>query len=196
LVERYPLKQGKGLLAQPGVLALHAHDYAAIYRGEYILTEILCTSVPPPPDILEIPVVDGDLPEREYVDALTSGEGCNTCHQAMNPMGHALGNYDGLGRYSETDSRGFAVDARSNLLVSGETIPVDGAEGMMSAIADRPESAECLTTKVFRFALGRTEVSADACALDSLASGFDGNMKELMVAVATHDSFTHGEQQQ
>ncbi|MEL6545023.1 MAG: DUF1592 domain-containing protein, partial [Myxococcota bacterium] len=32
--ERVTLNQGKGLLAQPGVLALHAHDYAAIYRGE------------------------------------------------------------------------------------------------------------------------------------------------------------------
>lgn len=183
---------GTGVLGQPGLMALHAHDLPSIYRGKFVLAEMLCSAPPPPPDELEIPVVEGDFSLRDYTDELTMGPGCASCHSAINPYGHALGEFDGLGRYTTTDSYGFSVDSTTDILLGRETVTVDSAAGLSQTLLESPELRGCFVRKWYRYATGRLESTADACAVDSLARGFDGDIQGLLASIATHESFTHG----
>ncbi|MEO1173833.1 MAG: DUF1592 domain-containing protein, partial [Myxococcota bacterium] len=187
------MNRAGGILAQPALMALHATDLPAIHRGKFILGGMLCSSPPPPPDVFDIPVVDEDMSFREYTDALTGAGGCVNCHSTINPYGHALGSFDGLGQYRETDQNGYAVDDTVEIPIAGESVTVDGVEGLATEFADRPEVSACFTRKVYRYALGRLESEIDGCAIEELAGSLDdGNVMNLLVAIASHQSFTHG----
>src|SRR5262249_31196178 len=74
------------------------------------------------------------------------------CHKLMDPIGLALENFDGIGRWRTADG-GARIDASSTLW---DGTPVDGPSGLRQAIMSRPEQfARTVTEMLLTYALGR-----------------------------------------
>jgi hypothetical protein len=181
-----------GLLGQVSFLAANAHaeSTSATLRGKFIREVLLCASIPPPPAMQNVA-----LPEPSP-DALTLRDRslqhvqngtCRGCHQLMDPMGLSLENFDGLGRYRETD-HGAVIDASGEL----NGIPFENAEGVGYILHDHPDVPRCLVRTMYRYATGRLEASGETEALRQLTDTFESDgyrVKDLMREIALHRSF-------
>jgi hypothetical protein len=77
---------------------------------------------------------------------------CAGCHKIMDPIGLALENFDGVGRWRAKDS-GFTIDG-SGQLVDGTR--VDGPASLRKALLDRPEAfVGAMTEKLLMYGVGR-----------------------------------------
>jgi hypothetical protein len=69
-----------------------------------------------------------------------------------------------------------------------------GAVELSNKLADSKQVEQCAAKNVYRYALGREEQGADACKLDALYASMEksgGDVRELLVAVATSYEFIH-----
>jgi hypothetical protein len=90
---------------------------------------------------------------RERMTQHRANPTCRSCHQIMDPIGLALENFDGVGRWRTSDA-GLAIDA-SGQLVDGTA--VNGVESLRSALMQYPDAfAQTLTEKLLMYAVGRT----------------------------------------
>ena len=101
--------QRAGVLTQIGFLASNAGAFEndPIHRGVFMNLQLLCTGLPPPPNMVPPlpPPVDGEsLRERitRHTGKGTCGEGCHGT--LINPLGFAFENYDPLGRWQTMDA--------------------------------------------------------------------------------------------
>ena len=91
-------------------------------------------------------------PLRERMEKHRKDPVCAGCHRMMDPIGFALENYDGTGRWRTTEE-GRPIDA-SGTLFNGAAI--DGVVGLRREIAKRPEVfVGVLTEKMMTYAVGR-----------------------------------------
>ena len=166
--------QRGGLLAQAGFLSLTSYPErtSPVIRGKWVMDELLCASVPPPPadvDLAGVAMAEEEgLTQRQALEKHRADPKCYACHQLMDPIGLGLENYDAIGRYRTTDA-GLAIDA-SGQLPSGQTFA--GAKDLAARIAENPEFARCAARKLYTYALGRPPVDAmqhlDGPTLESL----------------------------
>src|SRR5262249_49752651 len=111
----FPSDQGRaGILTQAGFLSVQAHpdQTSPVLRGKFIRSKLLCQSVPPPPDDVDIspPEIDqGGTARERFSLHLSAGSSCNACHSLMDPIGFAFENFDAIGQYRQTDN-GKPVD--------------------------------------------------------------------------------------
>ncbi len=93
---------------------------------------------------------------RQRTEAHRANPVCATCHVGMDPIGFALENFDGVGRW-RTSEAGVAID------VSGEFpdgTRFDGPIELRKVLVVREEHlAQTITEKLLTYALGR-EVEA------------------------------------
>ncbi|MDV6031638.1 MAG: DUF1592 domain-containing protein [Phycisphaera sp. RhM] len=160
-----------GLLGMSAVLAVSSfpHRTSPVLRGKWVLDTLLGT--PPPPAPPNVPAleetVDAAQPSslRERLEKHRSDPVCASCHQAMDPLGFGLENYDVLGRW-RTVADGVAIDA-SGQLPSGETF--NGPDELKGLLMDRKEQfMRNLTTKMLGYALARGLTNEDACVVESI----------------------------
>ncbi len=148
-----------GLLGHGSVLTVtsYATRTSPVVRGKYLLDNILgAPPPPPPPDVpaLEEAAGDGHEPAsiRELMATHRRSPACATCHLRMDPLGFALENFDGIGRWRETDGE-TPIDA-SGLLPDGTAF--DGPVEFREALLDRSgEFVRTFTEKLLTYALGR-----------------------------------------
>src|SRR5262249_21898159 len=77
---------------------------------------------------------------------------CAACHARLDPIGFALENYDGVGKWRTNDSNA-AIDS-SGALPDGT--PFDGPSGLRKALLSRREEfAGTVAEKLLTYALGR-----------------------------------------
>ncbi len=183
-----------GLLTQASFMSAHAHTDSSgpIQRGVVVRSNVLCQPPPPPPnDVPDLPPIDPNATTRERFEQHSTDPSCSGCHSLIDGIGLALENYDGMGVY-RTEENGNAVDASGTLLgtdVDGEFV---GAVELAHKLADSTTLRECVTTQWFRFAFGRGEQTRDECEMAALRAAFaesDGDVRELMIAIATGDAF-------
>ena len=109
-----------GLLGMSAVLAVssYPHRTSPVLRGKWILEKLLGTPPPPPPpDVgeLEEPGAGQEAASlRERLMRHRADATCASCHEAMDPLGFGLENYDALGRW-RTEIDDLPVDARGEL---------------------------------------------------------------------------------
>ncbi|QDV43459.1 Planctomycete cytochrome C [Stieleria neptunia] len=160
-----------GLLGMSAVLAVSSfpHRTSPVLRGKWVLETLLGT--PPPPAPPNVPALEeaGDAAQptslRERLELHRSDPVCASCHQAMDPLGFGLENYDVLGRW-RTDADGVAIDA-SGQLPSGETF--NGPDELKGLLMDRKEQfMRNLTSKMLGYALARGLTNEDACVVESI----------------------------
>jgi mono/diheme cytochrome c family protein len=146
----------KGLLGHASILALnsYANRTSPVTRGKYVLTNILGTPPPEPPP--NVPPLDENpgkpLTMRERMEEHRKNPACAGCHKLMDPIGLALENFDGIGRW-RTAEAGVRIDASSTLW---DGTRVDGPAGLRRAILSRPDQfARTATEMLLTYALGR-----------------------------------------
>lgn len=188
--------QRAGILTQAGVLAAHAHrnQSSPVHRGILVRENFLCQPLPPPP-----PNVNNTPPEptpgqttRQRFAAHRDREECANCHRLIDGIGLGFEHYDAIGAYRTTDAD-LPVDATGDIVGAGEIDGAfDGAIELAGMLAESDMVRQCVGRQWFRFALGRMESNDDECTRRSIQEAFDasdGDLRELMIAIATSDAF-------
>jgi len=146
----------RGLLGQASILTVTSYPArtSPVQRGKWILTNLLgVPPQPPPPNVPELKE-NADEPHslRERMEIHRSNAVCAGCHKVMDPVGFALENFDGIGRWRATDE-GARIDPSGTLF---EGTRVDGPVTLRKMLASRPEVfVGVMTEKLLTYALGR-----------------------------------------
>jgi hypothetical protein len=191
-IEQDPAQRA-GILTQASLLATMAkeEDTDAIRRGKFVLGQVLCQTVLPPPAnvVAQFPQMDLDLTMRDRLAAHTQEPVCATCHSLLDPIGLTFEHYDATGAWRDTD-RGMALDVTGQVLGT----PVDGAVELSAVVAEHPDARRCYVTQWFRFALGRLNASGDAAddgLLDHVAVSFssDSQLTSVVTTLVQSNGF-------
>lgn len=168
-----------------------------------MLRNVLCRDIPGPPDGLVIPALEERQPgqtTRQRFEAGTTGKQiCESCHNAINPVGFAFETYDAVGQYRDKeDEKPVDASGRLKLLAGGELVFKDAVE-LSKQLATNEEVRGCMSKQWLRYVMRRMEVPEEAgsfeSALEDFAkSGYD--LRELMVATTKTRAFTHRQPQQ
>jgi hypothetical protein len=188
-----------GFLSHAAFLTLTSHPdrTSPVVRGKWVMDELLCATVPPPPADVNLAGVsmakEQGLTQRQALEIHRQDPKCFGCHQLMDPIGLGLENYDAIGSYRTSDA-GSAIDA-SGQLPSGESFA--GAKELAARIAAKPEFARCAAKKLYTYALGRPPLETaghlDVPTLDGLAQALQQggfSWSELVARIVTSPTFT------
>ena len=170
------LDRRRGLLGKGSLLTVtsYAHRTSPVLRGKWLLENVLGTPPPPPPpdvpELTEEAEADGSiLSLRERMEAHRSDPVCASCHRVMDPLGFALENFDGIGRWRATSEAGTPIDASGEL---ADGTPVDGPVSLRNALLKRPENfVTTVTEKLMTYGLGRGVEYYDASAVRRIVRG-------------------------
>lgn len=184
-----------GLVTQPSLLATNslATRTSPTLRGKFLLDQMLCIGVPPPPaNVPSLPPTMTTGTTRENLAAHTTNPSCAACHQLIDPPGFALEGLDPIGRVRTTDN-GRPVDTTAQLSAAGLNGAVTGARGLAQKLAAAPEAAQCLSKQWLSFALGRDLFTpadqAAATAVYNLFASSGLNLRQLIAAAMQSDAF-------
>jgi hypothetical protein len=147
-----------GLLGQGSILTVTSYPNrtSVVQRGKWILDNLLGSPPPPPPPVPDLKphAPDGRvLTMREAMEQHRSEPVCQSCHARMDPIGFALENYDGVGKWRNKDDGGV-IDA-SGKLPGGITF--EKASGLKKILVSsyRDQFEETVTEKFLTYGLGR-----------------------------------------
>lgn len=193
---RVSMPERAGIITHPLVLAAYSHgdQPSAILRGKLIRTRMLCTELPPPPPGAQAaePMLPATATARERYEARVAQPLCAGCHVLLDPIGFALENYDGLGRF-RTEVGGVAIDASGEIRAAGDaTATFDGAGELSSVLANSQDVSQCFTRQFMRYALGRGSGRDTVCVENDLGIEFrDGgrSSRHLFESLAAHPAF-------
>jgi len=196
-----PEGERAGFLTRGNFLAAHAHSTngSPPLRGVAIMDQWLCEPPPPPPPTADTSTpmaAPGEAPRtnRELFEERTSPMECTGCHTTINGLGFPFEGYDSTGAF-RTQDNGIDVDATGEIRgtddINGD---VDNAVHLSERLASSAQVRSCMVRNWFRYAFAREPGRADSCALEdfnaALADG-EGNIKELIVAIASSHDFMH-----
>jgi len=199
-LKRVPLTgdQRVGFLSHAGIMTVTSHPTSTspVLRGKWVLNELFCQDIPPPPPGVDTKIEMEATPTgtlRQRLEQHRKNPQCAGCHDLMDPIGFGLENYDPVGAYRTMDGN-FSVDA-SGALPDGTTF--SGARQLSSAIVDDPRFARCVVEKLYTYALGRkperTSGHQDADTLRALVDTFENggfDFAKLVTGIAASDPFT------
>ena len=160
-----------GVLTQASILTVTSQPLrtSPVVRGAWILDRLFGTpSPPPPPDAGSLPPddqLDDGLTLRQRLEKHREEARCASCHARIDPLGFALENYDGVGRWRDEDHVG-PIDA-SAILPNGRE--VNGVVGLKDALLEEPERiARGAASAMLVYALGRPLEPADQRVLSEI----------------------------
>jgi hypothetical protein len=131
---------------------------APTIRGKWVLEQLLGTPPPPPP--ANVPALKDDstvkvLTMRQRMEEHRASPQCAVCHRMMDPLGFALENFDGLGRWRDADGEeGTGAIDSSGVLPDGTAF--NGPTGLRDVLVKRRTLfVETFTERLLTYALGR-----------------------------------------
>jgi len=152
--------QRGGLLGQGSVLTVtsYATRTSPTLRGKWLLENILgAPPPPPPPDVPSLKDRGEDgriLSVREQLEQHRANAVCSSCHARMDPLGFALENYDGIGRWrTASGAAGTPIDS-SGVLPDGTKFQ-GPAELKKILLGRRQQFVTTFTERLLTYALGR-----------------------------------------
>jgi hypothetical protein len=195
--QKVSLKQDSnrgGLLGHGSILTATSNgvETQPVVRGIWVLKNLLGTPPnPPPPDIDPIePDTRGVATIRQLMEKHRNNPTCYECHRKIDPIGLSLENYDYVGAWRDRYSKQRPIDS-SGELPDGTTIP--GPGGIKTFLLDRPEQfTQCLTEKLFVYALGRRLSFADRDDIDQIVSAIPKHnygFRELIQQIVASEAF-------
>ena len=188
-----------GLLGQPGLLSMLAHDRESsiVLRGVYINEQILCEHFPQPPaDIPDIESIDeAGKTARELLDELTRPAACDGCHRLINPVGGVLEGFDAIGRQRDRDND-LPIDTFASILTTddGEEKDADGLVELNNLLASMTRVKACVADQYLNYAAGRIPGANEKKSVDTLLSSLldsNGDMLKMMVDMTQTDMFLY-----
>lgn len=185
-----------GALTRGAFLAGHAYAAASspIRRGAWVLEEMLCEDLVPPPGVnMDLPEESEDAPTiRERLEQHWTDPACASCHVRIDPIGYSMEHYGALGEWRDTWESGIPVDASGSLEdPAGDFV---GTAEMLALVGTSERARACYAQRWFEYGTGRPAAEADVCSLATLADRFesaDGDIRTLMLDVAMTDAFLH-----
>lgn len=167
-----------------------------VQRGVAVLTKVLCQELPPPPPDIAVPLAP-PAPQgattREQLEMAVASPACQDCHRDIDPIGFAFENYDAVGLWRELDN-GKQIDATGTLHKTDAQGSFANAVDLLQRIAQSDDARACFAKNWLRYGHGRELDERDACALEQLEAALrdsDGNVVELLVALAKTDQFRY-----
>ncbi|NUP06369.1 MAG: DUF1592 domain-containing protein [Polyangiaceae bacterium] len=181
-----------GLLSKPSFLAKYGHpEYTSpTKRGLFVLTTLLCDSVPPPPEDVNptFPPDDGTPKTmRQRLEAHQS-ESCAVCHGQTDPIGLALENFDTVGKWRDND-QGMPLDVTGQVPGIGE---FEGIAGVAQRLREHEDAPICMARQLFRQSMGHLEVEGEEPALEAIDEAFQNSnysIQSLLVEIAASPAF-------
>ena len=184
-----------GVLSQGAFLTAtsSSENTSIVLRAKWVLNNILCTQIPPPPDgaAEEVPLPMGaeGLTNRESLEMRTANAPCSGCHETLNPLGFGLEVFDGIGARRNTQN-GRTIDPSGTLPGAGS---FTNAEEMFDLLKQDKRVPACITTKFMTYALGRDlSASCDKEALKALNDAFEKDgykLKNHIIRIAQSELF-------
>ena len=163
-----------GLLGHASVLTLTSNPSrtSPVKRGKWILENLL--GAPPPPlppeaDAFDEAAVATAASLREQLAVHREKASCAVCHDAMDPLGLGLENFDPIGSWRSEDA-GVPVDA-SGELPDGSRF--EDAGGLRQLLRDDPAFVRTVTEKLLVYALGRGLERSDRASIQGILDGLD-----------------------
>jgi hypothetical protein len=148
----------RGILGQGSILTVTSYPNrtSVVQRGRWILENLLGTPPPPPPpNVPELKAAPNGklLTMRDQMQAHRANPVCASCHGRMDPLGFALENFDGVGRWRDEDAGG-KIDASGKLPDGTE---FQGPAGLSQLLLSkyRDNFVGTATEKLLTYALGR-----------------------------------------
>lgn len=192
-----PSDERAGLLTHPIVLAAHSKEsgVSPFPMGKFVYENLLCNTIGPPIEVPEVETteVEGET-LREQLEAVTEAPACQSCHAKIGPAGFAFLPYDPIGRYTANDGLGRPWETSGEVPIGDEIVSFDDAPGLARILADRPETAACLSRRLFRWSYGRFEGDVDEEHLSALATeavDSEAAVRALFGAIVGSEDFTY-----
>jgi len=177
-----------GLLTQPAFLAVNATSTTSdpIHRGVFVNQSILCSGLPPPPNVVPmLPAEDPNMPRtlRQRVEAFTGrgtcGEGCHSSF--INPVGFAYEHYDALGRWRDTE-KNLPIDAADSFDFDEKVVRFNGAIEFAREMTKSNRAHACYVGNWGEFLYGHRLGDAEQPLIDRLAKrSLEGDVAVLTV---------------
>lgn len=177
---RVPNNERGGVLTHGAWLTVTSlpNDTMPVKRGVWVMENLICKTVPAPPAVppLEQPAA-GSKPEtvRERFARHLKDPTCAGCHNLIDPIGYGLEGFDAVGAMRSMDSVGKPVDTKGQMF----GVKFDDFTGMVKALKEGEDFKNCLTRKLFSYALGRVAESEDEDALKDIANEMANNGASL-----------------
>ena len=147
----------RGILSQPSILIVTSDPdrTSPVKRGMWILETLL--GMPPPPAPANVGgIEEGDggekLTFRQQLEKHRENKACASCHAMMDPLGFAMENFDGVGKW-RTEEDGKPLDITTNW--RGHKISSFDDLYKLLTTEYLDEFVSCFTEKLMIYALGR-----------------------------------------
>ncbi len=193
-------KERGGILTQPSFLASRAYSDATdpVHRGLFVREKMFCqVTASPPPELQALvvpPPPSVTQTTRQRYLAMLEDRRCGGCHVLLNPIGLAMENYDGIGRYRQQEN-GQDIDTSGELLGTPDSAgPFVGLIDLTARLSKSQAVRDCMAEHFFTFAFGRFPTPDETCAVQGLGTAFaatGGDLKEVLVLLVKTDAFRH-----
>lgn len=148
-----------GLLGQGSILTItsYANRTSPVNRGKWVLENLLSAAPPPPPaNVPALRTEDSEggeaLTMREAMVQHRANPACYSCHAHMDPIGFAMENFDGIGRWRTRDGE-HPIDTAGTFL-DGSSF--DGMAELKQALLRHPQQfVSTVAERLLMYAIGR-----------------------------------------
>jgi hypothetical protein len=185
-----------GVLSHPYMASVLSYAAATspIHRGVFLARSVMGNVLKPPQEAVTplAPDLHPDLSTRERVALQTSSVACQTCHTMINPLGFALEEFDPIGRYRTTETRG---DVQKPIDASGSYLPREGpqatfrgARELAATIATSRDAQEAFVQQLFHALVKQPMRAWGPDTLETLRKQFAANncdIRRLLVDIMT-----------
>ena len=190
-----------GILGQASILTLtsYANRTSPVTRGKWVLESLLgAPPAEPPADVPDLGTrEEGEPPTsvRALMEVHRRNPACATCHRTMDPLGFALENYDGIGRWRATEDTGVPGELGPAIDPSGlapDGSPFEGASGLRQILAHGEEFTSTLTERLLTYATGRRLEAIDMPAVRRIqreAAAGESRWSALILAIVNSEPF-------
>lgn len=183
-----------GILTHISFTALHspAGRGSPTLRGKALREIVMCQTVPAPPGNVEFNIINDTAnpmyrTARKRLAAHASNPVCAGCHKITDPIGLALENFDGQGKFRSAENR-EEIDSSGTL----DGVSYKDARGLAQAVHDNPAAPRCLVDRLSSYAIGRLPTAGEKPWIARLQQAFktsDYRVPALMRAIAVSPEF-------
>ncbi len=178
----------RGILGQGSILTLTsaATRTSPVFRGKFLMTQILGLPAPiPPPNVpalAENGAAEAPRSVRERMENHRRNPVCAACHRTIDPLGFALENVNAVGKWRGTTEAGTPVDA-SGVFMDGS--PMDGPSALRRVLTNRPNVfVGTLAERLLIYALGRGLESYDMPVVRGIVRDAGRNDYRMMAIIS------------
>jgi hypothetical protein len=174
-----------------------AHRTSPTLRAKWIIEELLCSPLPPPPPGVQADLEGDDKANaaaaienvRERLELHRSDPSCASCHALMDPIGLGLESFDAIGQARDKYENGDPVDTQG-VLPDGQKF--DGPRELSAVLSDDPRFPRCVAQKMLTFARGRSVESGEQALIDRTRDAYlaqGASLRALIDTIVLSDAF-------